>query len=86
MLDDLIVYFLREDCFRIVVNAGHRGQGHRLVPALIAERAPQLELKPRDDLAMIAVQGPNARAKVWQAVPGSEAASDGAEAVHGRGR
>ena len=42
-----------------------------------------LTLTPRDDLAMIAVQGPNARAKVWQALPGSEAASARAEAVHG---
>jgi aminomethyltransferase len=32
-------------------------------------------LTPRADLAMVAVQGPNARAKVWQAVPGSEAVS-----------
>jgi aminomethyltransferase len=29
-------------------------------------------LTPRTDLAMIAVQGPNARAKVWQALPGSD--------------
>ena len=53
-----------------------RGSG-----ALIAERAPHLTLTPRDDLAMIAVQGPNARAKVWQALPGSEARERGAEAV-----
>jgi aminomethyltransferase len=32
-------------------------------------------VKPRRDLAMIAVQGPNARAKTWAALPGSEAAS-----------
>jgi aminomethyltransferase len=75
VLDDLIVYFLREDFFRIVVNAGTADKDIAWFRRLIAERAPQLKLTPRDDLAMIAVQGPNARAKVWKAVPGSEAAS-----------
>ena len=32
-------------------------------------------INPRRDLAIIAVQGPNAQAKVWTALPGSEAAS-----------
>ncbi len=41
---------------------------------LIARDAPQLSLAVRDDLAMIAVQGPNARARVFAAVPGAEAA------------
>jgi len=75
VLDDLIVYFLREDFFRIVVNAGTADKDIAWFRRLIAERAPHLTLTPRDDLAMIAVQGPNARAKVWQALPGSEAAS-----------
>ncbi len=75
VLDDLIVYFLREDFFRIVVNAGTADKDIAWFRRLIAERAPQLTLTPRDDLAMIAVQGPNARAKVWQAMPGSEAVS-----------
>jgi aminomethyltransferase len=75
VLDDLIVYFLREDFFRIVVNAGTADKDIAWLRRLIAERAPQLTLAPRDDLAMIAVQGPGARAKVWQALPGSEAAS-----------
>jgi len=75
VIDDLIVYFLREDWFRIVVNAGTTDKDVAWFRRLLAERAPQLTLTPRDDLAMIAVQGPNARAKVWQALPGSEAAS-----------
>jgi len=77
VLDDLIVYFLREDFFRIVVNAGTADKDIDWFRKLIAEHAPQLSLTPREDLAMIAVQGPNARAKVWQALPGSEAASEG---------
>jgi aminomethyltransferase len=75
VIDDLIVYFLREDFFRIVVNAGTADKDIARFAALIAARAPRLVLTPRTDLAMIAVQGPNARAKVWQALPGSEAAS-----------
>jgi aminomethyltransferase len=75
VLDDLIVYFLREDWFRLVVNAGTAETDIAWLRALLAQRAPQLRIEPRDDLAMIAVQGPQARAKVWQAFPGSEAAS-----------
>jgi aminomethyltransferase len=73
VIDDLIVYFLREDFFRIVVNAGTTDKDVAWFRRLIADRAQGLTLTPRDDLAMIAVQGPNARAKVWQALPGSEA-------------
>jgi len=75
VLDDLIVYFLREDYFRIVVNAGTADKDIAWFRRLIGEHAPHLTLTPRAELAMIAVQGPNARAKVWQALPGSEAAS-----------
>ncbi len=75
VIDDLIVYFLREDFFRIVVNAGTADKDIARFRALLATHAPALALTPRADLAMIAVQGPSARARVWQAWPGSEAAS-----------
>ena len=75
VLDDLIVYFLREDAFRIVVNAGTTDKDIAWFRALLADHAPQVHLTARDDLAMIAVQGPNARAKSWQALPGTEAAT-----------
>ena len=75
VLDDLIVYFLREDFFRLVVNAGTADKDIAWLRQLAAAHAPQLVLTPREDLAMIAVQGPQARAKVWQALPGTEAAS-----------
>ncbi len=62
VLDDLIVYFLREDCFRLVVNAGTRDKDL----AWIAARAAPfgVELAERTDLAMLAVQGPQARDRV----------------------
>jgi aminomethyltransferase len=77
VVDDLIVYFLREERFRIVVNAGTTDKDVAWFRRLIVERAPNLRLTPREDLAMVAVQGPNARAKVWAALPGSEGVSSG---------
>jgi aminomethyltransferase len=73
VIDDLIVYFFRPDFYRIVVNAGTADKDL----AWIAQHAGGVAVKPRRDLAMIAVQGPNARAKTWTALPGSEAASSG---------
>lgn len=76
IIDDLIIYFLSESWFRIVVNAGTADKD---VAWMLKQRdalAPNLEITPRRDLAMIAVQGPNARAKVWQVIPGSQAATE----------
>ncbi|MBK9116953.1 MAG: glycine cleavage system aminomethyltransferase GcvT [Betaproteobacteria bacterium] len=84
VLDDLIVYFLREDFFRIVVNAGTTDKDVAWFRRLLGERAPRLTLSPRDDLAMIAVQGPHARAKVWAALPGSDAATAEMKPFFGR--
>ena len=76
IIDDLIIYFLSETWFRIVVNAGTADKD---VAWMLKQRdalAPALEITPRGDLAMIAVQGPNARAKVWQVISGSQAATE----------
>src|SRR6202165_5550340 len=61
VLDDLIVYFLRENWFRIVVNASTADKDVAWLRSLIDERGAKLKLTPRRDLAMIAVQGPRAR-------------------------
>ena len=62
VIDDLIVYFLAEHFFRVVVNAATREKD---LAWIRRQAAPfGLELKVRDDLAMVAVQGPNARGKV----------------------
>ena len=76
VLDDLIVYFLREDWFRLVVNAGTADKDLAWLGALVAERARELKLTPRRDLAMIAVQGPQARERVWAALPAARVASE----------
>ena len=72
VLDDLIVYFLREELFRVIVNAATADKDLRWLQSL---RANGVTLRPRRDLAMIAVQGPNARKKSWQALPDLKAAS-----------
>ena len=76
IIDDLIIYFLSETWFRIVVNAGTADKD---VAWMLKQRdalAPHLEITPRRDMAMVAVQGPNPRAKVWQVIPGSQAVTE----------
>ena len=62
VIDDLITYFLTEDFFRMVVNAATRDKDL----AWIEKQAAAFDVKvtERSELAMIAVQGPNARSKV----------------------
>lgn len=101
VIDDLIVYFMNEDWFRIVVNAGTADKdiawmkqqaaefkgplptgeaAEALSPSAGGKRSEgaldrgtlQLLITDHPELAMIAVQGPNARAKVWEALPGSK--------------
>ncbi len=59
VIDDLIVYYLDEDIFRLVVNAGTRDKDIAWIGAH-AERLG-VKLLERRDLAMLAVQGPQAR-------------------------
>ena len=76
VIDDLIIYFMREDWFRIVVNAGTADKDVAWLTRQRDERGLQLEIKPRRDLAMVAVQGPEARSKAWQVIPGAQEASE----------
>jgi len=76
VLDDLIVYFFAEDWFRLVVNAGTAGKDCAWLMARRDERTPQLVITPRRDLAIIAVQGPQARVKVYAALPATQAAGE----------
>ncbi len=104
VIDDLIIYFMTEQWFRIVVNAGtadkdiawmrEQAAQFKPTPALpfqggsqsgVANTPPLtrggreglLTITSRDDLAMVAIQGPNARAKVWQVLPQTKAATEG---------
>ncbi|HXH01170.1 MAG TPA: glycine cleavage system aminomethyltransferase GcvT [Xanthomonadaceae bacterium] len=71
VIDDLIVYFLAEDFFRVVVNAST----HDKDLAWIRQQAAPfgIDVRERDDLAMIAVQGPKARDRVLGLIDASDA-------------
>ncbi len=61
VIDDLIVYYLDDRWYRVVVNAGTRDKDLEWMRAHAG--AYDVSIEPRLDLAMIAVQGPNARQK-----------------------
>src|SRR3546814_3799079 len=61
VIDDLIIYYLADDWFRIVVNAATRDKDMAWIERQAA--AFDIEVRERSDLSMVAVQGPNARDK-----------------------
>jgi len=71
VIDDLIVYYLNEAWFRLVVNAGCADKDLAWIETQRNALAPDVQIQPRRDLAMIAVQGPQAAAKLWLAMPGT---------------
>lgn len=76
VIDDLIVYFFAADEWRVVVNAGTADKDMAWMQRVKQAGKFDVTITPRRDLAMIAVQGPNARAKVWAARPAWQAASE----------
>ncbi|MEK6748727.1 MAG: glycine cleavage system aminomethyltransferase GcvT, partial [Pseudomonadota bacterium] len=72
VIDDLIVYFMHDEWFRVVVNAATRDKDLAWINQ--HARQYQLQAQERKDLAMIAVQGPQARAKVLALLPPAERA------------
>ncbi len=76
VVDDLITYFFAPDDYRIVVNAGTADKDIAWMRTQAAKMGANVTIESRRDLAMIAVQGPNARTKAWAALPGSQAASE----------
>lgn len=62
VIDDLIVYLLGDEHFRLVVNAATREKDLAWIEQ--QAKAFDVTVKERPEFAMIAVQGPNARAKV----------------------
>ena len=69
VVDDLIAYFFSERFFRLVVNAGRSQADLAWLETLGRPYGAAAQIVPRRDLAMIAVQGPQARARVWQVLP-----------------
>jgi len=67
VIDDLIVYYLDDSTYRVVANAATREKDLTWIRNS-AEQYGGVQIIPRDDLAMIAVQGPNAKEKVYKAL------------------
>ncbi|MBS7456052.1 glycine cleavage system aminomethyltransferase GcvT [Coralloluteibacterium stylophorae] len=73
VIDDLIVYYRDERSFRLVVNAATRDKDLAWIQAQAAPFG--IEVRERPELAMIAVQGPKARAAVIGLLPGDAGAA-----------
>jgi aminomethyltransferase len=71
VIDDLIVYKINDDFYRLVVNSGT----HDKDLAWLTQHAKQFELtlRERTDLAMLAIQGPLVREKISALFPAAEA-------------
>jgi aminomethyltransferase len=76
VIDDLIVYYMSDAWFRLVVNAGTRTRDLEWIRGHAAAFA--VTVAERGDLALLAIQGPNAREKTLALRPPAEraAASD----------
>lgn len=84
VIDDLIVYAPTADnpeLWRVVVNCGTREKDLAWMQARAA--GYRVVLREREDLAMIAVQGPEARAKVAALKPALAGLIDGLEVFQG---
>jgi aminomethyltransferase len=75
VIDDLIVYFFSPTRYRLVVNAGTADKDLAWMRKRIAASGANVTLTSRRDLAMIAVQGPNARSRCFMAEPSIEEAT-----------
>jgi aminomethyltransferase len=79
VMDDLIVYFVEDDRFRLVVNAGTAEKDIDWITRQRDRIGLAVEIVPHHDFSMIAVQGPNAREKFWRAWPAARAATENIE-------
>jgi aminomethyltransferase len=75
VIDDLIVYFISEYNYRLVVNANTSNADIAWMNSQKNDFA--VEIHPKNDLAIIAVQGPNAREKVFKAIGGTREMCEG---------
>ncbi|KMT65796.1 glycine cleavage system aminomethyltransferase GcvT [Catenovulum maritimum] len=82
VIDDLIVYYFAEDDYRLVVNSATREKDLAWLNKIVADF--DVSLTERDDLSMIAVQGPQAKAKAAELfTPEQNAAVEGMKPFFG---
>ena len=82
VIDDLIVYARPGGAYRVVVNAGTADKDRQWLESRARTGPSGVTLTPRRDLAMVAVQGPNAREKFWTAFPHTRAATEPLKPFH----
>ena len=75
VIDDLITYFIKEEWFRLVVNAATRDKGLAWLQRQGSRFA--VAITEHHELAMIAVQGPDARSKVLPLLPLADSVAAG---------
>ena len=81
VVDDLIVYYLSDGNYRLVVNAATRDKDLAWINAQATGFDVMLDERP--DLAMIALQGPDARSMAAQVFPADiQAAADALKPFH----
>ena len=84
VIDDLIVYLMGDDHYRLVVNASTAAGDLAWIEQQRSRQSPgSIEVVPRYDLSMIAVQGPAARESFWRAVPAMHIASESLSTFQG---
>jgi aminomethyltransferase len=70
VIDDLIVYKISDDQYRIVINAGTREKD--IAWMRMQGESFDIKLVERTDLAMLAIQGPEIRDKISQLFPAEQ--------------
>lgn len=73
VIDDLIVYKIDDESFRVVINAGTREKDFAWMKKHATPFA--LEMTERTDLAMLAIQGPEVKDKIGDLFPAEEVES-----------
>lgn len=71
VIDDLIVYKIADDFYRIVINAGTREKD--LAWMQVQAKPYQAKLTERTDLCMLAIQGPEVKDKIIHLFPKEQA-------------
>lgn len=82
IIDDLIVYFFAPDNWRMVVNAATAQGDLEWMQDVAKGENLDVTLSMRDEMAIIAVQGPEAPQALWQARPAWKAAASGLRRFH----
>lgn len=67
IIDDLITCFVEQDNYRIVSNAGTRSKVSDWLQ--VCGQADDIDIRPREDVSILALQGPAARAVLTQVLP-----------------